>query len=264
MGAVSETRRRSRSDRDRVGRRRSRSVWPWGNTEGITDWSTDYDILDDEYVADPYPVWDDLREQCPVAHSDRWGGSWMPTRYADVSAVAHDVAHFSSSDVGVLTFAEGERPPAPIEIPLPPIDADPPQHTWARRLLLPWFSHTRVDSYEPVTRDLCNRLIDGFIDTGSADAARDYAQQIPVRVIALVLGVPDEMSDTFTGWVSDVLQYAHDEVRSARGRDGIAGYLLGQVAVRRNNPATTSSANCCTPRSTERRWTTSTSWASPH
>ena len=207
-----------------------------GNIEGITDWSTDYDILDDEYVADPYPIWEDLREQCPVAHSDRWGGSWLPTRYADVVAVAHDVEHFSSSDVGVLTFTEGERPPAPIEIPLPPIDADPPRHTWARRLLLPWFSHTRVDSYEPVTRDLCNRLIDGFVDAGSADAAQDYAQQIPVRVIALVLGVPEELSDTFTGWVSDILQYAHDEVRQARGRDGLAAYLMGELEVRRNNP----------------------------
>ncbi len=202
----------------------------------MTDWTTDYDILDPEYVANPYPVWDDLRDQCPVAHSDRWGGSWLPTRYADVAAVAHDVARFSSSDVGVLSFTDEERPPPPIPIPVPPIDADPPLHTWTRRLLLPWFSHTRVDSYEPVTRALCNRLIDGFIETGSADAAQDYAQQIPVRVIALVLGVPDELSDTFTGWVRDVLEFAHDEVRSAAGRDGITNYLLGELEVRRTNP----------------------------
>ena len=40
----------------------------------VTDWTTDYDILDSEYVADPYPVWDDLREQCPIAHTERWEG----------------------------------------------------------------------------------------------------------------------------------------------------------------------------------------------
>jgi hypothetical protein len=57
----------------------------------VNDWTTDYDILDPEYVVHPYAVWDDLREGCPVAHSDRWGGSWMPTRYADVFAAAHDV-----------------------------------------------------------------------------------------------------------------------------------------------------------------------------
>ena len=202
----------------------------------VNDWTTDYDILDDDYVADPYPVWADLRDQCPIAHTDRWGGSWLPTRYADVAAIAHDVEHFSSRDVGVLTFTAEERPPPPIDIPLPPIDADPPVHTWTRRLLLPWFSHTRVDGYEQFTRDLCNRLIDEFIDNGSGDAAQDYAQQIPVRVIALTLGVPAEMSDTFTGWVRDVLEFAHDEVRSAAGRDNIVAYLLGQLEERRSNP----------------------------
>ena len=205
-------------------------------SQPVDDWTTDYDILDADYVADPYPVWTDLRAQCPIAHSDRWGGSWLPTRYSDITAIAHDVEHFSSRDVGVLTFSAEERPPAPIEIPLPPIDADPPVHTWTRRLLLPWFSHSRVDQYEPFTRELCNRLIDGFVDTGSADAAQDYAQQIPVRVIALILGVPDELSDTFTGWVRDVLEFAHDEARSAAGRDGIVGYLLQQLEERRTNP----------------------------
>ena len=203
--------------------------------EGVTDWTTDYDILDPEYVSSPYGIWDDLRERCPIAHSDRWGASWLTTRYSDVAAVAHDVTRFSSRDVGVLSFTDDERPAPPIDIPLPPIDADPPLHTWTRRLLLPWFSHSRVASYEPVTRELCDRLIDGFIHRGSADAARDYAQQIPVRVIGLVLGVPDDMADTFTGWVQNVLEFAHDEARSAAGRDGITAYLLGQLEERRTN-----------------------------
>ena len=214
------------------------SVVGWGMTSQrpVSDWTSDYDILDDDYVADPYQVWDDLRSECPVAHSDRWGGSWMPVRYADISAIAHDVAHFSSRDVGVLSFTDEERPPPPIDLPLPPIDADPPVHTWTRRLLLPWFSHDRVAEYELTTRELCNRLIDGFVDTGSADAAQDYAQQIPVRVIGLVLGVPDEMADTFTGWVRDVLEFAHDEARSTAGRDNIVMYLLGEMEQRRTEP----------------------------
>ncbi len=204
--------------------------------ETVTDWATDYDILDPDYVASPYRRWDDLRERCPVPHSDRWGASWLTTRYEDVATVAHDVARFSSRDVGVLSFTDEERPPPAINIPLPPIDADPPMHTWTRRLLLPWFSHSRVASYEPVTRALCHRLIDGFIDAGSADAARDYAQQIPVRVIGLVLGVPDDMADTFTGWVQDVLEFAHDDARVAAGRDAMTAYLLGLLEERRTDP----------------------------
>jgi cytochrome P450 len=202
----------------------------------VRDWTTDYDILDPDYVADPYPVWDDLREQCPIAHSDRWGGSWLPTRYEDVQRFAQDNIHFSSRDVGVLSFTAEERPPRPIEIPVPPIDQDQPVHTWTRRLLLPWFSHSRVAEYEPYTKDLCNRLIDGFIESGSADAAGDYARQIPVRVIALLLGVPEEMSDTFTGWVQDVLEFAHDEKRSGAATDALTEYLVARLEERRTEP----------------------------
>ena len=71
-------------------------------TEQVRDWATDYDIFDPAYVADPFSVWDDLRERCPVAHSERWGGSWLPTTYADVTAMARDIEHFSSRSVSVV------------------------------------------------------------------------------------------------------------------------------------------------------------------
>ena len=61
-------------------------------TQPKHDWGNDYDIFDEEYVRDPYPIWDELREKCPVAHSDRWGGSWMPTRYEDLFKIAQDIS----------------------------------------------------------------------------------------------------------------------------------------------------------------------------
>jgi hypothetical protein len=200
----------------------------------VDDWTTDYDIFDPGYVADPYAIWDQLRDECPIAHTDRWGGSWLPTRYADVSAIAHDIARFSSRHVGVTPPAETDEELLPAG--LPPIQADPPVHTWTRRLLLPWFSHRRVDQYEAFTRELCGRLIDSFIDDGRADAAGDYARQIPVRVIAAVLGVPADMSDTFTGWVQDVLEFAHDAERRNRGRTALVTYFIGEIEQRRSNP----------------------------
>src|SRR3990172_6689833 len=79
-------------------------------TEQKKDWATDYDIFDHSYIKDPFPVWDELREMCPVAHTERWGGSWMPTRYADLFAIAQDFQHFSSRDVLVAPMGAG--PPA--------------------------------------------------------------------------------------------------------------------------------------------------------
>lgn len=198
----------------------------------VHDWATDYDIFDAGYVTDPFAIWDELRTECPIAHSDRFGGSWLPTRYADVAAIARDIEHFSSRHIGVVPPSEGDDDLLPAG--LPPIQADPPVHTWTRRLLLPWFSPTRVDAYEVFTRALCKKLIDGFLASGSADAAADYAQQIPVRVIGIVLGVPESMSDTFTGWVRDVLEFAHDTARRDKARGEIVGYFIGEIESRRH------------------------------
>ena len=206
------------------------------STPPVSRWATDFDVLDPEYVENPFEIWDELRQSCPIAHTNKRGSNWLPTRYADVTAIAHDIEHFSSLEVAVIPF-EGEEPEEPV-LPygLPPISADPPLHTWTRRLLLPWFSHHRVEGYEELTRSLCRSLIDGFIGEGRADAAAGYAQQIPVRVIAHVLGVPGDLSDTFTGWVRDVLEFAEDDERRRNGMEGLINFFLPEMERRRTNP----------------------------
>jgi len=202
-------------------------------TEPVVDWTTDFDVLDDEYVRDPFPRWDELRSRCPIARTDRRGRAWLPTTYADVTALAKDVEHFSSSNTTVIDSAEEDESPI-LTYGLPPITADPPLHTWTRRLLLPWFSHARVATYEPMTRALCGSLIDAHLESGRADAAVDYAQQIPVRVIGAILGIPEELADTFTGWVRDVLEFADDPRRVERGMFGIGYYLWDRINERRD------------------------------
>ena len=205
-------------------------------TAPVSDWSTDFDVLDPRYVADPFGIWDDLRKTCPIAHTGRRGSTWLPTRYEDVTAIAHDIEHFSSLRVAVIPMGSGEEGAGQLEYGLPPISSDPPLHTWTRRLLLPWFSHQRVESYVPLTRELCRGLLENFVGTGHADAAVDYAQQIPVRVIARILGVSSEMSDAFTGWVRDVLEFADDEERRNNGADRLLEYFSSQLDLRRQAP----------------------------
>ena len=77
----------------------------------VTDWEKDFDHTDPQWVADPFPIWDELRTECPVAHSDRYGGTWLPVRHADVSAIAYDTEHFTSRSVVVSEVRPGgERP----------------------------------------------------------------------------------------------------------------------------------------------------------
>jgi hypothetical protein len=119
---------------------------------------------------------------------------------------------------------------------VPPISADPPLHTWTRRLVLPTMSPARVAEYEVFTRELCRRLVDDVLAHGQGDAAAEYAQQIPVRVIGHILGVPESMSATFTEWVRDVLEFAHDPERRRRGITGIISYLQGAIGERQAQP----------------------------
>lgn len=198
------------------------------------DWANDYDVMDPDYVRDPFSVWDHLREQCPIAHSERRGSSWLPTTYEDVSTIAHDVTHFSSRNVSVIPPSADDENAIPVGVP--PISADPPEHTWTRRLLLPSFSHKRVAEYETMTRELCAGLASEIAARGHGDGAAEYAQQIPVRVIAKVLGVPGDEADTFTGWVRDVLEFAHIRERRDAGRDALVAYMFELIEERRDNP----------------------------
>ena len=56
----------------------------------VTDWMTDWDHLDPRWREDPYPIWDELRRSCPIAHTERYQGAYLPTRYEDVRAIAND------------------------------------------------------------------------------------------------------------------------------------------------------------------------------
>ena len=164
-------------------------------TGPVSDWATDFSHVEPDWAADPYPIQDDLRQRCPVAHTDRFGGAWLPTRYDDVAAIAYDTEHFSSRAIIVSNF----RPPrelAPVG-GSPPISSDPPFHHDARKLLLPAFTKTAVTKQEPGTRRFCHSLIDAFAGQDVVDAARDYAQHIPVRVIADMLGFPPEDGPQF-------------------------------------------------------------------
>jgi cytochrome P450 len=95
--------------------------------------------------------------------------------------------------------------PAPIGV-APPITSDPPFHMGARRLLLPAFGPKKIAEYEPFTRELCRELLDATNGQSEIDAAVDYAQHIPLRVIVKMLGFPQEDADIFRRFIRMILE----------------------------------------------------------
>ncbi len=197
-------------------------------TGPVSDWATDFSHLEPEWSADPYPIQDDLRQRCPIAHTERFGGGWLPVRYEDVAAIAYDTERFSSRSIIMGNF----RPPAELA-PVggsPPISSDPPFHRDARKLLLPAFTKSAVARQEPATRAYCHALIDAFEGQDVVDAARDFAQHIPMRVIADMLGFPQEDGPRFREFVESTLEGINlppEERIERMGR--LFDYLLAQI-----------------------------------
>jgi cytochrome P450 len=203
----------------------------------VGDFATDFDHTDPAWVTDPYPIWEDLRQRCPVAHSERYGGTWLPLTHDLVSEVAYDHEHFTSRSVVV-----SERRPGPDDLPAPigvspPISSDPPYHGLVRRMLLPAFTPKPVAALEPFTRDLCRELLKATEGRPSFDAAVEYAQHIPVRVIVRFLGFPQSDADMFRSIIRLVLEEVDlpPDEREARFEE-VDTYMDVQIEDHRAHP----------------------------
>ena len=205
-------------------------------TDPVDDWAEDFEIFDDSFVRDPYPIWKGLREQgCPFARTERRDVTYMPTTFEGVREIANDLEHWSSFSVTVAPTPtvyddEGNRLRSVIT-------TDPPDHTPERRLMLPFFSPKSVERYRDHTQELCRRLIREFIEDGRADLAEQYARQIPPRIIAAILGIDPEMADEFTTWVQGVLELGlqDDDVREHYA-EIIRNFFVGEIKDRLENP----------------------------
>jgi len=215
----------------------SPDIWAPGGP--VEDWTTDYDIRDDAYVENPVPIWAEMREKCPIAHTERLGGSWNPTRFDDLRAMAGMIPELSSRQVLVMPPAPNAPEMSRYEqmIAAAPITADPPLHGWTRRMLLPAFAPRAVTRWEKYTEQLCHELIDGFIESGQCDGAVDYSQQIPPRVIAHIIGIDPGMADQFVHWVNMVLgEGLHDPENRLKARNEMLAFIGGEVAKRQQDP----------------------------
>lgn len=204
----------------------------------VTDWATDFDHTHPDYAAAAPEIWDDLRERCPVAHSERFGGMWLPTRHADIKAIAdNDEGNYTSHQVVINEYTDETALPPPVG-PAPPITSDPPFHAEARRLLLAPFAPRKIDLLEPFAREFCHGLLDQALakaeTQGWFDLATDYTQHIPVRVIAEMLGLPPGDGDRFRTFIRYIIEEPIE--RELPEEETIEYYLDAQIERHRANP----------------------------
>jgi len=192
----------------------------------------EFDHYDEEIARDPFPVLAELRSRCPLAHSGAHGGFWVVTRYADVEAVTHDPATFSSRHTSIpAEFGLGD-------FVIPPVQLDPPEHTRVKRLLARAFVPSVVAPYEAFVRDYVVNLLATLRDEVSFDAAYAFSRRVPTALISQLLGAPDAVDD-MVGWVDRMLEQAATDTDGAMvaGMEVFA-FVAELVASRKRQPGT--------------------------
>ncbi len=198
----------------------------------VDDFATDWDFNDPAWVSDPFPIWKDLRERCPVAHSPRFNeGAWLPLRYDDIVAIADDTETFSNVHHGIRRGGTADRGY------FPPINSDPPEHLEIRRTLLPFFAPRRIEQWREHIAADCEERVRVIVERGHGDAAVEYSQHIPVGAIAAILGIDPADGDQFRDWVRQILQVGLDDaVAMQRAVAEIRDYMAQAMTERRKTP----------------------------
>jgi cytochrome P450 len=146
-----------------------------------------YDPYDFEIDTDPHPVWRRMRDEAPLYRNDRYE-FWALSRYEDVAAGLSDWRTYSSARGTVLEFIRNgtQFPPGTI------LFEDPPLHDAHRALLARMFTPRRVAELEPQVRAYCARSLDPLVGGDRLDFIADLGAQMPMRVIGMLLGIPEE------------------------------------------------------------------------
>ncbi len=145
-----------------------------------------YDPYDIGIVADPYPVYARLRDEAPIYYNERYG-FWALSRYADVEKALSDWETFSNSrsDILELVKSDFDMPPGVMMF------EDPPMHTLLRGLMSRVFTPRRMAEIEDQIRQFCVRCLDPLVGSGGFDIIAELASMMPMRVIGMLLGIPE-------------------------------------------------------------------------
>jgi cytochrome P450 len=153
------------------------------NSEAAVYW----DPYRPDFWSNPYPVFRRLREESPLFYNKQYDFYAM-SRFSDVESGFANRETFSSSRGDILEYIKAD-----MDIPKGMfIWEDPPSHTVYRRVLTRVFTPKRMNDLEQKIRAYCGRCLDPLIGAGRFDFITDFGAEMPMRVIGMLLGIPEE------------------------------------------------------------------------
>ena len=201
------------------------------------------DLSDPEsFVAGvPHDVFRKLRRENPVSYQDEPEGSgfWSITRYDDVQQCSRNHRVFSSGRKGCFMF---DAPPDDLErLQMMMVNMDPPRHTKYRSVVNKGFTPHRMRIIETHVRDICKRIIDRVAPRGECDFVKDIAAELPLQVIAEMLGIPLEEREMVFDWSNRLIGFDDPEFQTSMEDGKMAAaemyvYANQLAEARRANP----------------------------
>ena len=175
--------------------------------------STHLDLASADVIADPYPHFSAEREQSPVAWHDA-SSRWLTFDHASASVVLRDrrLGRVWSDMEPVERFE-----PFNLLHRNQMMENEPPDHTRLRRLVAGAFARGHVERLRPRVRQLAEQLLSG-VDLADFDVVGEYAEPLPVLVIAELLGVPGELAPELRAW-SQAIVKMYEVAPSAQVQD---------------------------------------------
>lgn len=213
----------------------------------------EFNPYDPSTIANPYPVYETLRRDAPIAWCEAMN-SWTLARYDDLREVLRDAKRFSSDRTQGNAARAGDRG---LYLGRNVLNADPPDHTRLRRLVVREFTPRATNAWGDRVRATVDSLL-AELEPGSAfDVMAGLASPLPVRVIAEMLGVPREDQALFKRWSDDVVtpvlpstpeaearrrmqsrldlaQYFRDAIAAARSRSDRGENLINSLVAARD------------------------------
>lgn len=148
-----------------------------------------YDPYDVTINADPYPTFRRLRDEAPCYYNERHD-IWALSRHADVEQALLDWKTLSNSRSDILDLIKAAK--AGMELPSGVVlFEDPPLHTMHRGLMKRVFTPRKMNALEDQVRDFCARCLDPLVGGEKLDFMADLGTEMPMRVIGMLLGIPD-------------------------------------------------------------------------
>lgn len=201
-------------------------------------------FTDPDFVADPYPQLAELRKLGkPIWHEET--GMFLAARYKDANAVLRNRSlgrifspRAPESDWETFNYLHADSI----------LDSEPPKHTRLRSLVMKAFNPKRIEELRPNIEQITNQLLERIQakvkDTGEFDLIADYAEPLPVMVIAELLGFPEEDEHLLRPWSQAIVKMyepapTEDQKADARrASNEFAAYVHSLMVQRQKAPGT--------------------------